>query len=194
MQAAMDRLTAFLERRSRLVIALWVVAADRRRSPSPRSRPRTSPRAASPCPARAPTPSTRRSPTSRAPSARRSPSSSPAPRRRSVADVRAQIDRVDEVAAQLPHVELSDRAEAAAKREAGRVADRHRQPRRDAATRTRSPTWPSTCARSSGVGEGAATTAPRPTSSASRRCGPACRTSPRRTSRRPRPPASRSCC
>ena len=36
------------------------------------------------------------------------------------ADLRAAIDRVDEAAARLPHVELSDRAEAAAKADVGR--------------------------------------------------------------------------
>jgi RND superfamily putative drug exporter len=37
-----------------------------------------------------------------------------------VADVRAAVDRADRAAAKLPHVELTDRAEAAAKREAAR--------------------------------------------------------------------------
>src|ERR687888_83329 len=39
----------------------------------------------------------------------------------STADVRAEVDRVDSIAAALPHAELSDTAERQAKRDAGRL-------------------------------------------------------------------------
>ena len=64
-------------------------------------------------------------------------------------------------------------------------ARRHRRARTPRST----PRW--TCARTSHI-QATATGACPSTSSASRRCGPACRTSPRRTSRRPSAPASRS--
>ena len=119
----------------------------------------------------------RRSPTSRAPSARRSPWSSPAARARPPPTCAPQVDRVDAVAAELPHVELSDRAAAA-----GQARARRESPiviataRRAAAPRTRPPTWPSTCARSSASAraprDGVAALPGRPAGAVGRHAGP----------------------
>ena len=111
----------------------------------------------------------------------------------STADVRRELERVDEIVARQPQVELPT-ARRRPRSETPALADRDRDDRRDRHRRTRPRTSRSTCARSSASERAPRRTASRPTWSASRRSGPACRTSPRRTSRRPRAPGSRSCC
>ena len=118
MQVAMDGLTAFLERRSRLVIALWVVLLvaalpfAARQTENLTSGGFTVPGSGSAAVDAA---------LADFEGAQRESLAVVVARREgaSVADVRAQVDRVDQIAARLPHVELSDRAEAAAKRSAG---------------------------------------------------------------------------
>ena len=118
MQVAMDRLTAFLERRGRLVIALWVVllvaavpfAAKQTENLTAGGFTVPGSGSAAVDGALADFEGAQRE-TLAVVVARREGASA--------ADVRAQVDRVDEIAARLPNVELSDRAEAAAKKSAG---------------------------------------------------------------------------
>ena len=115
--------------------------------------------------------------TSRAPSASRSPSWSRARDGASAADVRAQIDRVDAVGRAACRTSSSPTARRPRpSASAGAVADRDRAPRRDAATRTRRPTSPWTCARSSASGEGPRRRRPdlprRPAGAVGRHAGP----------------------
>ncbi len=100
------------------------------------------------------------------------------------ADVRAELDRVDAIADELPHVELTPRrgrrapsARPASAPIAVVPLDVERRPGPDRRPRRRP-------ARGARRRRRRRATASSPTSSASRRCGPACRTSPRRTSRR----------
>ena len=157
MQAAMDRLTAILERRRWLVIAALARAAGRRRPFAARQTEHLTsggfavPGSGSEAVDRALADfegaqretlavvvARRAGALRRRRARRRSTASTASPR-------------------ELPHVELSDRAAAA-----GQAQARPSRPivivaaRRAAAPRTRPPTWPSTCARSSASGEGAA--------------------------------------
>ncbi len=119
MQAAMDRLTAFLERRGRLVIALWVVlliaaipfAAKQTENLTAGGFTVPGSGSAAVDEALADFEGAQRE-TLAVVVARRDGAS--------IQDARAQIDHVDEVAARLSHVELSDRAAAAAKRDAAK--------------------------------------------------------------------------
>ena len=114
----MDRLTAFLERRSRLVIALWVVLLAAalpfaaKQTENLTAGGFTVPGSGSAAVDEA---------LAGFEGAQRETLAVVVARREgaSAAAVRAQVDRVDEVAARLPHVELPDRAAAAAKRSAG---------------------------------------------------------------------------
>ncbi len=117
MQAAMDRLTALIERRGKLIIVLWVallIAAlpfAIRQTEHLTAGGFTVPGSGSAAVDEA---------LSDFEGAQRETLAVVVARRQgaSVEDVRAQVDRVDEIAAELPNVELSDRAEAAAKKSA----------------------------------------------------------------------------
>ena len=85
-------------------------------------RPSTSRAAASSCRARARRRWTRRSPTSRTRSARRSPSCSRSARARRPRPIRAEVDRVDRIAAEVDHAELTPAAAREAKARAGKDA------------------------------------------------------------------------
>ncbi len=99
----------------------------------------------------------------------------------------AAVDRVGRVADRLEHARLSPAVAAQAKREVGKSSivvvpldvRGSQDELSDLAVDMREEV---------GAAEPARATACRPTSSASRRCGPACRTSARRTSSRPRRP------
>jgi len=119
MQAAMDRLTAFLERRSKLMIALWIglliaaVPFAAKQTENLTAGGFSVPGSGSAAVDEA---------LAGFEGAQRESLAVVVARRdgASTADVRAQIDRVDEIAAEMPHVELSDRAEAVAKRDAAK--------------------------------------------------------------------------
>ena len=119
MQAAMDRLTAILERRRWLILGAWVVllvaAAPfaAKQTEHLTSGGFTVPGSGSDAVDRALTAFDGAQRESLAVVLARGEGAS-------TADVRAAVDRADRVAAELPHVELSDRSEAAAKREAAR--------------------------------------------------------------------------
>ncbi len=120
MQAAMDRLTAITERRRWAIIALWVVllvvAAPlaMRQTEHLTSGGFAVPGSDSEAVDRGLAEFERAQAHSLAVVVARKPDASDA-------DVRAAVDRVDRVAAQLPHAELSPRAAAAAKRRAARA-------------------------------------------------------------------------
>ena len=119
MQAAMDRLTSFLERRRWLVVGVWIALLAAalpfamRQTEHLTSGGFSAPGSGSEAVSEA---------IDRFEGAQRESLAVVLAQRPGATRqrMRAEVDRVDRIAARLPHTELSDRAEAAAKRDAGR--------------------------------------------------------------------------